>query len=143
MKIALYKGKKHLFNRAVSWWTRGPYSHVELILDDGISVSSSFMDGGVRYKHIDYTSTENWDFIDIGSEPEGIRDRIYEILDQKYDWMGLIGFVFRRVGDDRKKKFCSETVMYLLGYSDSWRFDPNTLAAVFNKKEVSDGRISD
>jgi len=141
MKIALYKGKQHLFNKAVAWWTRGPYSHVELILDDNVSVSSSFRDGGVRYKQINYSNTENWDFIEIGPEPEGLRAKIDEILDQKYDWMGLIGFVFRRVGDDRKKLFCSESVMYLLGYSEPWRFDPNTLTAVF-RKEISDGRIS-
>jgi len=136
MKIALYKGKQHLFNKAVSWWTRGPYSHVELILDDGISVSSSFRDGGVRYKNINYSNVDNWDFIEIGPEPTWMRDRISGILGQKYDWMGLIGFVFRRVGDDRNKKFCSETLMYLLMYLEAWRFDPNTLAAVFSKPEV-------
>ena len=136
MKIALYKGREHLFNKAVSWWTRGPYSHVELILDDGISISSSFRDGGVRYKNINYSNVDNWDFIEIGPEPVELRDKINTIDSQEYDWLGLAGFVIRRIGDDRKKKFCSETVMYLLGYLDPWRFDPNTLAAVFRKSEV-------
>ena len=108
MKIAFYKGRKRIFNRLVSWWTRGPYSHCELVLDDGVSISSSFMDNGMRYKRIDF-NPDHWDFIDIGPETPIIRERIKGILGYKYDFIGLIGFVFRRIADDKKKMFSSKS----------------------------------
>lgn len=132
MKVAFYKGRKRVFNRLVSWWTRGPYSHCELVLDNGVSVSSSFMDGGVRYKHIDF-APDLWDFIEVGPEYPAIKDRIYAKCGRKYDWRGLIGFVFRRAGEDRGKEFCSEFVMDLLWYSEPWRFDPNTAYVVLDR----------
>lgn len=137
MKVAFYKGKKRLFNRLVRIWKKGPYSHVELILDDGISISSSAMDGGVRYKRIQYTS-DNWDFIDIGPEPDDMRDRINEIIGLKYDYKGIIGFVIGSVPDDKNKLFCSETGMRLLKFPDPWRFDPNAMYSVL-KRMYPDG----
>lgn len=127
MRVAFYKGKKRVFNRLVSWWTRGPYSHTELVFSDGLSVSSSFMDGGVRYKRIQFNDI-NWDFVELGNrfDESQIRLRVDGFLGVKYDWLGLIGFVVRRIADDRGKMFCSEFVMTLLGYPEAWRFDPNT-----------------
>ena len=55
-----------MFNRLIAWWTKGKYSHVEIVLSDGTSYSSSFMDGGVRGKHIQFNGS-NWDFINISS----------------------------------------------------------------------------
>jgi len=137
MKAAFYKGRGRVFNRLTSWWTRGPYSHMELVLDDGISISSSFMDGGVRFKRIDYSNVANWDFIELGPEPDGIRAAIDPTLDSEYDIRGLLGFVLRRIGDDRHKLFCSEACMQYLGYDETWRFCPNTAAAILRKVEVS------
>jgi len=153
MKIALYKGRKRLFNKLVAWWTRGPYSHVELVLDDGISISSSFMDGGVRKKRIDF-DLSNWDFIELGLESDwfsdridkrlayeqSIRDRIFNIKGKLYDVLGIAGFVIRRIGEDRNKMFCSEAVAYILGFDDPWRFDPNTLASALKAIKRNDRR---
>lgn len=132
MKIAFYKGRKRIFNRLVSWWTRGPYSHCELVLDDGLSVSASFMDGGMRYKRIEF-NPDHWDFIEIGAETPVIRERITKLLTpkpRKYDILGLAGFVFRRISDDKDKMFCSESTLFMIGVYDPWRFDPNTLYAM-------------
>jgi hypothetical protein len=129
MQIAFYKGRKRLFNKLVSWWTRGPHSHVELVLDDGRCVSSSFQDGGFRVKFIDMMP-EHWDLVDIGPQPADVEDRIAELFGAEFDVLGLVGFVFRRVSDDRGKLFCSETVARLIGLCDPWRFDPNTLYPV-------------
>ena len=60
VKIAMYKGRKRVFNRLVSWWTRGPYSHTELVID-GVCYSSSFLDKGVRKKAIEL-DPENTDY---------------------------------------------------------------------------------
>jgi len=136
MRVAFYKGRKRLFNRLVSWWTLGPYSHVELVFENGESVSSSFMDGGVRYKRIQFNSA-NWDFINIEGkfDEREIRLRVDDFLDTKYDWLGLIGFVVRRVQQDRKKMFCSEFVLTLLNYNDPWRFEPNTAYCAMASKK--------
>ena len=39
VKIAFYKGKSRLFNKVVSWWTRGPYSHTELVVGAATTVA--------------------------------------------------------------------------------------------------------
>lgn len=127
MKLAFYKGKKRLFNKLVSWWTRGPYSHCELLFSDGTSASSSFIDGGVRYKRILYNDS-NWDFIELGPQFNEAQARLWfdSHLGCKYDVVGLVGFVFRRVADDRNKYFCNESILNALGFYDAWRFDPNS-----------------
>jgi hypothetical protein len=131
MKVAFYKGKKRLFNKLVSWWTRGPYSHCELVFSDGQSASSSYVDGGVRYKRILYNN-DHWDFIELGPsfDEQKAREWFDDHDSAKYDFMGLVGFVFRRVGDDRAKYFCNEAVLAALGFSESWRFDPNSTYAL-------------
>ena len=132
MKIASYKGRKRLFNRVVSWWMNGPYSHSELILDDGICISSSFMDSGVRYKRIVF-NPDHWDFVEIGPETPIIRERIAKLLmpkPRKFDLLGLAGFVVRPISGDNDQIYCSEAVLTILGLVDPWRFDPNALHAM-------------
>jgi hypothetical protein len=129
VQVAFYKGKTRFFNRAVAWWTRGPYSHCELIVD-GKSYSSSFLDGGVRVKEIVY-DPEHWDIVDVPWADAAKAVAWFEAhMGLKYDVVGLAGFVVRRVEDDRGKYFCSEAVASSLGYEDAWRFDPNTLYPV-------------
>jgi hypothetical protein len=140
MKVAFYKDNSHVFNALVSWWTRGPYSHCELIIGytgDGkaICYSSSFRDGGVRLKIVDLIP-EHWDIVDIGgTESDAIAAVAWfaERVGAKYDVMGLVGCVFRSVADDRDKYYCSEAVAAAVGFPESWRMDPNTLYSVFTR----------
>ena len=129
MKLAFYKGRTRLFDRAVQWWTRGPYSHVELVFSDGIAASSSVRDGGVRLKRIEW-KPERWDFVDaIGDE--GAARRWFEAhVGQRYDYLGLFGFLWRPNGGANRRWFCSEAVAAALGMTDAWRFCPNTLYVV-------------
>lgn len=132
VKVAFYKGKTRFFNKAVAWWTRGPYSHCELIVS-GHSYSSSFLDGGVRVKDIEY-DPEHWDFVDVPwATAEKAVAWFQEHMGQGYDVVGLAGFVVRRVEDDRGKYFCSEAVAASLGFDEAWRFDPNTLHPVLSR----------
>ena len=129
VRVAFYKGKTRFFNKAVAWWTRGPYSHCELIVD-GKSYSSSFLDGGVRVKEIVY-DPEHWDIVNVPWADAAKAVAWFQAhMGQGYDVIGLAGFVVRRVEDDRGKYFCSEAVASSLGYEDAWRFDPNTLYPV-------------
>jgi len=137
MQVAFYKGRTRLFNRLVSWWLRGPYSHCELLLEamgDGryLCASSSFMDGGVRLKVIEL-HPDRWDILTLDSDPGRACRWFGDHLGEGYDVPGLLGFVWRRTEDDRGRWFCSEALAAAMGYPDPWRFDPCTLAAAIQK----------
>ena len=142
MNVAFYKGRTRLFNRLVSWWLRGRYSHCELVLwtnPQGVSfcVSSSFMDGGVRTKWMTL-DPDHWDLVPVSGSVAQACSWSQKHEEARYDLLGLLGFVWRRAADDREKFFCSESVAEMLGFSDAWRFDPMTLwAAVLACKSTS------
>lgn len=127
-RAAFYKsthpGIPGVYNRAVRWITHSSYSHCELVFSDGLSASASYMDGGVRFKQIEYDSTK-WDFVYL---PDTLEDEARQwFLDHKgdsYDLRGNLHFLFGPIGDNNKKFFCSEALAEALGISDSWRFDP-------------------
>lgn len=131
MKVAFYKGKGRLFNAAIRWWTQSQYSHCEMVMDNGLSIGSSYRDGGVRRKMIDYTThPERWDFIDIGPETQGRLARIESMFGMKYDLRGILGMAWRAAKEDKMKVFCSEFVATVDGLPDPWRFDPGLLRGV-------------
>lgn len=139
MQIAFYKGTRPglpgLFNRAVRWWTRGPYSHCEIVLwrlSDGRAVcgSAANLDGGVRRKIIDLDPA-HWDVVDIPwANQSAALTWFAEHEGERYDMAGLFGFVWRRGDGDRGRWYCSEACAAALGFDEPWRFCPNTLAAV-------------
>lgn len=135
MKIAFYKGKKKIFNRLVSWWTKGPYSHVELVIYGNACFSSSMQDGGVRFKQIDLTDG-NWDVFELPGDysAEDAYHWFANHLGAKYDLLGLVGFVNRSENGEKDKYFCSEAVAEALGMHECWRYDPNTLFAILKPK---------
>lgn len=132
IQIAFYKGRSRLFNRAVSWWTRGIYSHCEFVTgytDEGLAIcwSSSFMDGGVRKKEIELNPA-NWDLIEIEVTEERRNKAIEWFINHdgdSYDVIGLIGFVWGAMKDDSGKWFCSEALAEAFGTYESFRMHPN------------------
>ena len=144
MKIAFYRYRKSdpiyktIINRLVCWWTRGPYSHVEIVLGtnpDGTNIcaSSSARDGGVRIKNIKMPSYK-WDFIEVEADAAQVRAWFEGQAGRKYDYLAWLGFLWRRESGSSNRWFCSEAVATALGYADAWRFDPNTLFVVLTKK---------
>ncbi len=132
LKAAFYKGKHRLFNKLVSVWDRGLYSHMELVYEDNQAASSSFMDSGVRFKHIEFNDS-NWDFIELprGLFDESISRSWFENhLGYKYDFLGLIRFAFGPIKQNKKKWFCSEACLESIGINDAWRFTPNSAYAL-------------
>ena len=132
MLIAFYKGTRPgingVYNRGVRWWTHGDYSHCELIFADSISASASFMDGGVRFKQIDFDPL-HWDFIEVDADEGFARAWFTKHEHDKYDLMGNVRFVVPALDNDKDKWFCSEAIAAALGINEPWRFDPNTLYA--------------
>lgn len=133
LRAAFYKGTRPgvagIYNRLVRWWTRSPYSHVELVMSTGRAWSASFEDGGVRSKLIDFDPAK-WDLVDLPAELEqGAEAWFKERRGNKYDLLGNLQFVLAAIPHSRKRWFCSEAVAAALGIPEPWRYDPGTLAS--------------
>lgn len=123
-------------------WVPGKYSHCELVLPiEGkwASFSSSFRDGGVRFKEIDYT-TGNWDFIELDRTYEEIikiQARFELVEGCKYDWPALGKFIFKKYWpiDIRWWFFCSEIVAMLLKLENPNKWHPCDLVKLGIVKE--------
>ena len=131
MKVAFYKGTRKgvngLYSRGVRFIEKGSYSHCELVFHEGDSASSSFEDGGVRFKDIKYTSGD-WDFVDVSwADKQYARNYFEEHEDEKYDLKGNLHFLIGIFGDSRDRKFCSEAVAEALGIKEAWLLAPNAL----------------
>lgn len=139
MEVAFYKGRKRLFNRLTAWWLRGNYSHVELLLgydENGLAIcaSSSMMDGGVRVKHM-RLNADNWDIVPVTCSEDKAWEWLWRNEGAAYDYLGLIGFIARVLGHDKRKFVCSEAVAEMLGIREGWRFDPCSLYAALALRE--------
>lgn len=132
MRLALRKQNTSLYARLIRWWTHGPYNHAELILarrHDGTVLCGSATADGVRLKWL-HLNPDHWDLLDIPGDQSAARRWFDDHLGQKYDWLGVLGFVIRRGRHKSQRWFCSEACAAALGIPDPWRFCPNTLAAV-------------
>lgn len=137
MKLAFYKGTRKglqgLYSRLTRWVDSGPYSHCELVFSDGLSASASFIDGGVRFKQIEY-KPEHWDIINIqGFDEDKAKQWFEQHKGEKYDLMGNLRFIFFFIKPSLTKYFCSEAIAEALGFVESWRLGPNGLSALLNK----------
>lgn len=132
MKVAFYRGIRPgvagIYSHGVKIITKSKYSHCEIIFEkDGLSASSSFTDGGVRFKDIAYTSGD-WDIVDLpGLDETTAREWFQEHEGLKYDLLGNVHFIFSVVGNEKRKWFCSEACAAALGFPNPWRYDPGTL----------------
>jgi len=133
MKAAFYKGTRPglagIYSRVVRWWTKSPYSHVELVLATGLAWSSSFEDGGVRAKLIDFNPAR-WDLVDLPPALEHAAVAWFEAhRGAGYDLVGNLQFVISPIQHSRGRWFCSEAIAAALGIPDPWRYSPGTLAS--------------
>jgi hypothetical protein len=130
MRVAFYKatrpGLPGIYNRLVRWWTRSPYSHAEIVFNDGLSASASLMDGGVRFKLIQFDSA-HWDFVEIDSDEIAARRWFTRHDGDDYDLMGNVGFFIGCIRDSAGKWSCAESIAAALGYSAPWRYSPAIL----------------
>lgn len=135
MKIAFYKGTKTglsgVYNRGVRWIESGKYSHCEMIFSNGLSASSSFMDGGVRFKRIDYSNKSDWDVIDLPwADEERAMAYFKERIGTSYNLRGNVRFLFGFIRGDSRGEFCSEACAGALGLKNPWQVAPNALANI-------------
>jgi len=114
IQIAFYKGLSSPTadwqDKIICWWTKGPYSHVELIID-GYMYSTSPRDKKVRVKPHKFDENK-WEYVILNINDDKI-DEFKAFFEQTkglpYDWAGILGFVIP-LADKEKKYFCSEWV---------------------------------
>lgn len=138
IQIAFFKGKRTgwpgLFDRAVRWYTGGPYSHCEIVLStsEGLSwcASASKQDGGVRLKHMALPS-DRWDILHAPyADPHAVAQWFASHTGGRYDTLGLFGFFAARGTQSPDRWFCSEACAAALGIPEPWRYCPNTLFSI-------------
>ncbi|MDP8173691.1 enoyl-CoA hydratase [Pasteurella skyensis] len=148
--IALYKGKGNWVDKIVRLFTRGRYSHCELVVkkteftggshyeNDTVyeCYSSSPRDNGVRRKNINIDN-KNWDLVKLDNVTEQqIISYYQQTKGAKYDLWGAIG-VCLGIQDEREKYFCSEWCFNVIFGSDQgWRFSPNQLAVIIRNSRI-------
>ena len=134
MRAAFYKatrpGLQGIYSRAVRFIDRGQYSHSELAFSDGMSASASYIDGGVRFKRIDYDPA-HWDFVELPDAAEPFAREWFRANEgAPYDLLGNVRFVLPLLPDSSSGWFCSEAIAAALKLREPWRLGPNGLAAV-------------
>jgi hypothetical protein len=125
---AFYKAKGTLLDRVIRYWDNGPYSHCELVFQDGMSCSATNRDGmRVRGKYISYDN-DSWDFIELPDDLEEAARRFFTLTDgAKYDLLGQVRFLFLSPFKGFKDKYwCSEWCAQALGMPEPWRHTPNS-----------------
>ena len=101
-----------------------------MIFSDGISASSSFLDGGVRFKDITY-NPDHWVIVELPIQLEQpARDWFVQHEGDSYDVVGNLGFVIGSIDDAKRKWFCSEAIMAALDVEEPGKFSPSTAMPV-------------
>ncbi len=140
MRAAFYKGTRTgvagVYSRLVRLGEKGPHSHCELIFSDGVAASASYMDGGVRFKKIDFDPA-HWDFVELPGHLEpAARQWFTEHEGQAYDLLGNARVLFILLPLSRDKTFCASALAAALGISGGWRFGPNALHSVLRSISI-------
>lgn len=118
-KLWFHNGKggslsRRIMSKVIQNW-QGPFVHVELQWPGGLSFSSRGFEkdhrNGVSYKDIDYNKHQNrWVCVPIDIRINFAR--MAKILDARYDYLGAVGWKYRKQIKDRW--FCSEAICYVL-----------------------------
>ena len=132
VKFAFFRGKGTIVDRLICFWMRGEYSHCECILadnGDGTYLCASSVPGiGVRIASIELPPSD-WDIIEGPGDVAAAHVWFLDRVGKAYDYIGLLGFIFRPVTiDARDKYWCSEACLLAIGFESAWRYDPNAMA---------------
>lgn len=130
VQLALRKHDTRIAAKVIQFWTSSIYSHCELVVD-GVSYSSSAMDGGVRGKIIDM-DPDKWDFLELPwADADGVINYFKETDHHKYGWLGLItGQLLNLNRAKSDTQFCSQWCAGALGIPNASSYSPVTLSTL-------------
>jgi uncharacterized protein YycO len=95
-----------MYNRAIRFFTWYPYTHVDLVVEAGIFISS-IPGKGVHF-HTKQAQSEL--FMELDVDRNLVMDYMRSQLGKPYDWQGICAMPFRRDWQEDDKWFCSELV---------------------------------
>ena len=125
-KLAFYKGKGDITDKLIRWWTKSPYSHVELVVD-GWWYSTSPRDLRVRAKRI-VPKKDHWDFVEVEVDEDWLYEVFAKTRGAKYDWLGIF---FTQIVDlnihSKSRYFCVEWCAFINKIPKPHRYNPGTL----------------
>lgn len=132
VKFAFYKGSGSLFDKAIRLWTRGPYAHVEAILEENAdgtyTIASSVPGTGVRIATNQTLAESDWDIVEGPGDVAAVREWFEARVGASYDYLGLFHFILQPAEVQSKNKyFCSEACLLSIGYDEAWREYPNSM----------------
>ena len=133
MLVAFRVNDRRLFSRFVAWWQRSDASHCEVVLavlgDVHLCASSSLLDGGVRTKAI-WLDPAKWRLYDVPRDVSYAQAWFDLHRGDRYDLLGLLGFVVRRIKGWLRAWWCSEACAAMAGVADPWRYDVATFESL-------------
>ena len=140
MQIGLYRGKS-LVSKIIRWQTDGPYSHANIILDDGRIIEAWHKPGRVRViktlsdGHTPGTEVDLFHLDVTTEQSRTIADFLTAQVGKGYDYRGVLRFISRSDRTSIRRWFCSEMVfaafqcagVYLL-HVDAYKVSPTLLS---------------
>jgi hypothetical protein len=131
VRVAFRVGDRRLFARLIHWWDKTDNSHCEVSanwLANGAHrcMSASMLDDGVRAKTLTLTP-DKWRVYEVPAEPAVALDWFEQHEGDRYDLLGLFGFVIRPIKGWLRAWFCSEACAAMLGLPEAWRYTPRSL----------------
>jgi hypothetical protein len=123
IKIAFFKGdQREWHHRFIRWWTKSPYSHAEIVLDNDTWVSiSPFLFTRVAARVRTHVPPDDWDYLDFyitHDEMRALKDFISETTGDGYDWTGmLLSQVLPIIVKGKGRWYCSQWIAHALSHA--------------------------
>lgn len=145
IRIAFFKGNlREWHHRFIRWWSKSPYSHAEIVLDDGetwVSISP-FLYTRVAARIRTNVSRDEWDYLVFRVTPEelhALKDFISETTGDGYDWVGMVlSQVLPFIIKGKSRWYCSSWVFTALNYAGIIRSRSTKIKEI---PDLSPGRL--
>jgi len=112
MKVAFQKREDTILAGLIRWWTKSPYSHCEILFDDGLMFSAHPRNHGTRYIESGILNANEWDILMVPTTTVDdiiIRAFCNSQLGCRYDWWGIFfSQIIRLQREHPERWFCSE-----------------------------------
>lgn len=126
MLVAFRFNDRRLLSRVIAWWQSSDVSHCEVVLQSSMNshlcASSSWLDGGVRSK-VMVLPADKWRVYEVDRDVLAAKAWANTHAGEKYDWLGLIGYVLRPIRGFKNRSVCSEACAAMMGLHEPWRFN--------------------